>query len=409
MNNEKSRSREGLKIGPGQVHFAAGSQRPAARMHRLAASLIGLFALFLCGFAPPTLIDRDEAPGLRLTVGQLRQIRLVRSAPPEATALAILVFDVDSRRVLVSDGADLPVAPASLAKLMTALLVLEQNRLTEDVTVQTEDLVGGATMALFQGVSLRVEQLLWGLLVPSGNDAAMALARHHSGDMQAFVERMNQRADELNLGGTHFANPNGFDAPGQVTNAQDLLSLILTLWEYPLFRQIVGTESVTVAGRELHTTNSLLGSYPGANGVKTGTTFWSGQSLAAGVERDGHQIFAIVLGSTDRYFDVRLVLDSVQRNFKRAAFQLPDRPTALDRVFDSEGIRWHLRTDGAVAGDQAEASRDILLNGWELRNLRSFRRLHPPPLEMWNKGMQAGELEWRLGDDVVATQRLVIR
>lgn len=382
------------------------------RIALFAIPLWGLLALFICGFGPPTLMDRDVAPRHRLTVGQLSQIQRARTPPPGASALSVLVYDLDSGQALMTKAIDLSISPASLAKLMTALLVLEQNRLSEQVVIQRQDLVGGATMELSAGEALSVEELLWGMLVASGNDAAMALARHHAGQVGRFVRRMNLRAGELNLQGTQFANPNGFDVDGQVSNAQDLLTLVRLLWQYPLFRQIVGTRSATVASHELQTTNRLLGSQPGVNGVKTGTTVRSGQSLIAGVEQDGHQLFAVILGSADRYHDMQLVLGSVQDNYAWVPLRPPQRPSVLDRLFDSSGKRWFLRPEGGAESPSptgAAAPVDVMLAQWERQELRVFRRMRPPPSEIWSAGMVAGVLEWRRGDTVIATQRLVMR
>lgn len=371
-----------------------------------------LFALFLCGFGPPTIVDRDAAPRQQYTVGQLRQIQMAQIPPPDVSAVSVLVYDVESGRDLMEKAAHLPVSPASLAKLMTALLILEKDQLSERVTIRQADLIGEATMGLSAGEELRVEELLWGLLIPSGNDAAMALARHHAGQVEAFVEQMNLRAGDLGMHDTLFQNPNGFDADGQVSSARDLLTLVKLLWEYPLFREIVGTSSTTVANRELQSTNRLLGSYPGANGVKTGTTIQSGQSLIAGVDENGHQLFALVLGSVDRYHDMRLILQAVQRNYSWVPLRMPERPTALDRLFDAEGERWYLRADGINVNPAAIETGPFfgaLLAGWERSDLQVFRRLDPPPSGMWTTGMPAGVLEWRLGDALVATQRLFFR
>ncbi len=374
--------------------------------------LLGLLALLLCGFGPPTLVDRDVAPRQRLTIGQLSQIRRVQTPPPETTALSVLVYDLNSERILMSRAINLSISPASLAKLMTTLLVLEQDRLSEQVAIQQEDLVGGAAMGLSHGEVLLVEELLWGLLIASGNDAAMALARHHSGHVEAFVQRMNTRAEELNLHGTHFFNPNGFDAKGQVSNAGDLLELVRLLWQYPLFRQIVGTSEMTVASHDLQSTNQLLGSFPGANGVKTGTTLQSGQSLILGVEQNGLQLFAVILGSANRYSDARTVLTAVQHSYSAVPLRLPQRPSALDRLFDSSGRRWVLRPEGdAQSPDQpgVAASNQVMLAQWERQDLRVFRRVSAPANQIWSAGMEAGVLEWRQGEDVIALQRLVVR
>lgn len=409
MINEQA----GNRLTPGFI-FNALNRRGivAGRVSSCLWPVWGLIALFLCGFGPPTIVDRDVAPRQRFTVGQLRQIQEARTPPRDISAVSVLVYDLDSGRELMTKAAHLPVSPASLAKLMTALLVLEQNRLEEQVTIQRQDLVGEAEMGLREGEELRVDELLWGLLIPSGNDAAMALARHHSGGVKEFVGHMNLRAGDLGMHRTQFHNPNGFDADGQVSSAQDLLVIVRRLWEYPLFRQIVGTPSATVGSHELQTTNRLLGAYPGVNGVKTGTTFQSGQSLIAGLEQNGHQLFAVVLGSVDRYHDMRLVLQAVQGNYSWVSLRLPERPTALDRLFDAEGNRWFLRTDGLIVDSNTSAAGPLfeaLLAAWERQELKVFRRVQIPSAGKWDSGMQAGVLEWRLGDTVVATQRLLVQ
>jgi len=146
--------------------------------------------------------------------------------------------------------------------------------------------------------------------------------------------------------------------------------------------------------------------------VKTGTTIQSGQSLIAGVDENGHQLFALVLGSVDRYHDMRLILQAVQRSYSWVPLRMPERPTALDRLFDAEGERWYLRADGINVNPAAIETGpffEALLAGWERSDLQVFRRLDPPPSGMWTTGMPAGVLEWRLGDALVATQRLFFR
>ncbi len=409
-----------MTVGTAGIRYSLGSDArflPAAENKMAcralrAVALFSLISLFLCGFGPPTIVDRDVGPTQRFTVGQLRQIQVATVPPAGVSAASVIVYDVDSGRELMEKAGRLPVSPASLAKLMTALLVIEQDRLSERVTVQREDLVGGAVMGLRAGEELRVEELLRGLLIPSGNDAAMALARHHSGYVDEFVHNMNRRAGELGMHGTQFRNPNGFDAEGQRSSAQDLLKLVTLLWEYTLFREIVGTAETTIGNHQLRTTNRLLGSYPGVNGVKTGTTLESGQSLIIGMEQNGHQLFAVILGSVDRYHDMRAVLQAVQGNYSWVPLRLPQRPTALDRVFDEDGNRWFLYADGInvdPAALEAGAFFDALLAGWERQELQVFRRLEPPPSGLWTTGMPAGILEWRLGEAVIATQRLFVQ
>jgi D-alanyl-D-alanine carboxypeptidase len=363
--------------------------------------VVALAALFTCGFGPPTLIDRDVAPTHRLTVGQLRQMESARTLPAEVTSQAVLIYDVDADQIVMDHNTDQPLPPASLTKLMTALLILEQGDLQAQVTIEPGDLIGGATMRLQTGERWSVEQLLWGLLVPSGNDAAQALARHHSGQVYIFVHHMNLRAQELGLTSTYFENPHGLDDVGHVSSARDLLTLTRLLWPYPLFREIVGTSSITVGGRVLQSTNQLLGMFRGANGVKTGTTPNAGECLIASIDQDGHQLLIIILGSQDRYADVRALNSIYMHNYGWRTAAIGPRPTALDRLYDDNGDRWFVAAQGE--------SPAFFLPRWELGRLRPFRNLYPLPLSPWSSGMIVGRLEWRLGDRTVGTQQLVLR
>ncbi len=355
--------------------------------------------LFLYGFGPPTLIDRDVDPAQRLTVGQLRQMVLARTPPPDVSARSVLVYDLDADRELILREPDRPVPPASLTKLMTALLVLERGDLGASVTVRPEDLVGGATMGLQAGEVRTVEELLRGMLMASANDAAMALARHHSGQTHVFVQRVTLRAHQMGLTSTYFANPTGFDAPGHTSSARDLLTLTKALWEYPLFREIVGTPTATVAGRSLRNTNQLLGRFPGAVGVKTGTTDAAGESLVAAVERDGRLLFLVVLGSQDRYADVQTLYRQAT-TFYGWARPAPQPPTRLDQVEDGQGNRWWL----APMEDPPE----LFLAVWERLWLRGARRLDLPT-GPWSPGLEVGRLVWYVGGTVVGGQRLKLQ
>ncbi len=363
--------------------------------------LIGMATVFTCGFGPPTLIDRDVAPSYRWSVGQLRQMQDVRSLPEGISSRAVFVYDVDADQVLLDSNADQPLPPASLTKLMTALLILEESNLQDQVTMIGADLIGGANMGAQAGETYTVEELLWGLLVPSANEAAMALARHHSGQVHVFVQRMNLRAQELGLAHTNFNNPEGFDEEGHVSSAKDLITVTRVLWQNPLFREIVGSAAVTVGGRALRTTNELLGVDPQVNGVKTGTTDEAGQCLILSVDRDGHQLYIVVMGSQDRFADARALKSAVATNYGWRSATIGARPTALDRLFDDAGNRWFLAAEGA--------SPALLLPAWEFARLRPFRVLYPLPALPWTSGSEVGVLEWRLGDTIVGTQRLVLR
>ncbi|MEZ4867778.1 MAG: D-alanyl-D-alanine carboxypeptidase family protein [Caldilineaceae bacterium] len=405
------------------AHALALKLAPAAPGGFAASALVrwlgwlGWLALlpFVTAFGPPRLVDQIYTPTQRVQVGEVEE--WLAQQTPELSASAYLLYDVDADRLLVTHNIEEALPPASLTKLMTALLVLEANDLQAEVTIEVNDLVGDSSMGLRVGEKVTVEALLWGLLLPSGNDAAAALARHTAGSVAEFVAQMNQRATVLGLRQTHFRNPHGLDAGGHTSSAADLLTLTLADWRFPLFRQIVSQATATVAGHTLRNTNELLGQYPGANGVKTGTTDAAGQCLVASIQPNDHQVIAIVLGSTDRYQDVRALYAYYQ-----AAYGWIDKTsadfTALNRLHvappddESGGVAvgadgadeeqtWYLRATGAAPA--------LLVPKRDRQRLRFFRRLHlPPPSQPWVANLEVGELEWRLGDLLLGVQPLVL-
>lgn len=356
----------------------------------------------LTGFSPPKLVDREGVASQKLTVGELRAWAET-AQEPEIHAKAWLLYDVDADRVLYSSDAESALPPASLTKLMTALLVLEHGQLESQVTVSADDVADvadGTTMGLVAGETITAQDLLWGLLVASGNDAALALARHVAGDVDSFVAQMNGRAAELGLHETHYVNPHGFDAPEHVTSAADLLTLTKELMAYPLFREIVGTKAIEVAGHELVNTNELLGVMPDADGVKTGTTTEAGECLVASFTFGGHQVIVIVLGSDDRYGDVRSLLDLYRANYTWVRADAADL-AVMNRLYGDEGEVWHL----AVQGEAPEE----LMPRWGETGLNGVRVIETEDTRAYEKGAEVGKLEWRVGDRVVGTQTLTVR
>lgn len=357
-----------------------------------------LLSLFTLGFGSPTLVDRENTPSFRMSLGQLREESDAKRPPP-LTSRAFLLYDQGAGRVLLEQNSQLPLPPASLTKLMTARLVLDLPDLSQMATVQPADLIGQASMGLQVGETISLYDLLWGLLIPSGNDAAMTLARTLAGSVDQFVARMNQRGADLGLAQSLWANPHGLDAPDHHSSAQDLLTLTLLNWSSPLFRQIVGTAATTVAGHSLRNTNEFLGVLTGANGVKTGTTDAAGQCLVAGVERNGRQIFTVVLGSGDRYADTRLLLEHYEQYYGYQPGKL--RLTALDRVQGQDGRYAFVRPQGPPPS--------VFLGHWEINRLALYRHIQlPGDSQLWQPGSLAGRLEWRLGDEVIGSQPLVL-
>lgn len=358
-----------------------------------------LIAIALMGFGPPKLVDREAAATIRLTTGELNQ--WYRAAqPPDITADALLVYDVDAGRTLYSRNADSELPQASLTKLMTALIVLEAERFQEQVSIEAGDLVGGATMGLSEGETVTVDELLWGLLVASGNDAAMALARHHGGDVDRFVAAMNDRARELGLDETTYANPHGFDDEGHVSSASDVLALALRLMQYPLFMDMVGTSQIIAADRELANTNEMLGLYPGADGIKTGTSPLAGQCLVLSINDDGRRIILVVLGSDDRYGDVRALHSLYLSNYEWVEGTIEEL-SVLNRLYGEDGELIPLRESGDPV--------TILRHRWGDPKLAGFRNIAKEEASGLETAEPVGVVEWRSGDELIGENELMVR
>lgn len=244
--------------------------------------------------------------------------RSVRTAgAPDLDMAAGILVTADGRE-LWSRAADASRAMASTTKIMTAVVVLESvNDLDERVRVTADaDAVGESEAGLLPGESYTVRSLLEAMLVHSGNDAAAALAAYVAGSSAAFVERMNEKARELDLRETQYTNPHGLDEPGHRTSARDLATLARYALQIPEFRRIVGMPSMSLRGgraeRRFENSNKLVGSYRGATGVKTGWTNKAGYCLVASAERDGISLVCVVLGArseTKRFVEARKLLD----------------------------------------------------------------------------------------------------
>jgi len=215
---------------------------------------------------------------------------------PIISAQAALAIDMDSQVSLYEKRADSPYLPASTTKIITALVAMEYYPLNLVIKVP-EFSVEGQKMGLLTGEEMEVEDLLYGLLVYSANDAAEVLALNFPGGRELFIVAMNLKAKELELAHSKFSNPAGLDdGDGHVTTAKDLIRVSEIAMKNPLFAKIVGTKEKTVSSvngkivHKLKNINELLGSVDGVMGVKTGWTENARENLVTYIERDGHKV-----------------------------------------------------------------------------------------------------------------------
>ena len=226
-------------------------------------------------------------------------------AVPETSASSAILIDGDSGRVLYEQNAKEKRLIASITKIMTALVAIESTSdLGELVTIKREHtLAEGSSMYLKEGEELPLRTLLYGLLLASGNDAALAVADHCAGDVETFVDWMNQRAASLGMEHTHFANPNGLNDEEHYSTAADMALLAREAMDDPVFAEIVSTKSVTLGERSFRNHNKLLWQYDAAVGVKTGYTQLAGRTLVSCAVRDGQELIAVTLNDPNDWDD----------------------------------------------------------------------------------------------------------
>lgn len=313
----------------------------------LAAALAGAFALSLAGIP-------------------------AYAAPENVSAVSAIVIEAQTGTVLWEHNSREKRAMASTTKIMTALLTIEAGDLDREFTVDPlAIMVEGTSMGLREGDRVSRRDLLYGILLPSGNDAANAAAVSVSGSMTAFVKLMNSRARELGLNDTHFATPSGLDADGHYTTACDLARLAAYALRDDTFREIVGCASADVEfgnppyKRTLYNSNKMLKRYDGAIGVKTGFTDNARRCLVSAAERDGATLVAVTLNAPDDWNDHTKMLDYGFTQVR--AYPLETSCTekvAVAGTGQSVGVYAHKTTLALTTEQRTKLTRRVLLPGF---------------------------------------------
>ncbi len=227
-----------------------------------------------------------------------------RAGAVDTSATAAILMDVDSGRVLYERNAGARMLIASTTKLLTALVAIRDGNLADTVKVSREAAyTEGSSMYLKEGEELTLETLLYGLLLCSGNDAAVAVAEHVGGSVEGFVERMNDTALALGMEHSSFANPNGLDHEDHYSTARDMALLARAAVENETLLRIASTRTVSIGGRTMTNHNKLLGYLDGCVGLKTGYTRAAGRTLVSCAERNGQRLVAVTLQDGNDWAD----------------------------------------------------------------------------------------------------------
>lgn len=241
--------------------------------------------------------------------------------PSDITASGVVVLDIDSGVYLYKRNENIELSPASTTKLLTALVALDTYNLDDVVTIKQMN-IDGQSMGLIPGEKITVENLLYGALIYSGNDAAWALSEYYPGGMPKFVEAMNAKAGDLHLTHSRFTNPAGYDDPNHKMTPLDLAILGESALNNKTIAKMVAIPEITISDvthayfHQLKNVNELLGKIPGVGGIKTGWTEGAGENLITLVERNGHRVITVVLHSQDRFGDTSRLIDWIFGNYQ---------------------------------------------------------------------------------------------
>jgi serine-type D-Ala-D-Ala carboxypeptidase (penicillin-binding protein 5/6) len=325
--------------------------------------VIAILVCFCSGFGPPVLTNSDLAHNTLAP----EQLRVMQPAPlPETSAQAAILVDLVTGRILYANNEHVRRAPASITKLVSAVVALEHGTLTSDMVVWPADLAATTRSGLANGEHLTMQQLLTLMLVASDNAAASAVARTLSGgdNYTAFVGWMNELVARWGLKDTHFANPHGLDEPDHYSTAYDLAIIARNAMMVPFVAQVVAYPTAIVGIHQVNSTNELLNAYPGLVGVKTGTTDEAGECFAGMAVRPRGRVLVVVLASLDRFQDARFLLDYYYANY--AGLDVTLSGSDFDRYLDNKQ-NWH--------GLGVREPYTTLLRSWQLPNVSLYRRI----------------------------------
>ncbi|RAP76434.1 D-alanyl-D-alanine carboxypeptidase family protein [Paenibacillus montanisoli] len=285
---------------------------------RFTRNLCRLFA----GFAAALLLLPLVVPAASASALQAPAAAEDEKETVATHAKAAALIDVESGRILYSHAGDKPMLIASLTKIMTAIVAIEHGNLS-DMVKTSKRAAGkeGSSIYLRLGEEMSLHNMLYGLMLRSGNDAATAIAEHVGGSEEGFVHMMNEKAQMLGLSNSQFMNPSGLDAEGHYSSANDLARLTAYALKNPVFKEIVKTKEKKAPNPieewdyQWRNKNKMLAMYEGADGVKTGYTKKSLRTLVTSATRNGQQLVAVTLNDGDDWNDHRKLLDYGFRNY----------------------------------------------------------------------------------------------
>lgn len=323
----------------------------------------------------------------------------------DTSARAAVIMDVNSRRVLYSKNIDEKLPMASTTKIMTTLVAIESGRLEEQATVsKNASYTEGSSIYLREGEKHKVHDLLYAIMLRSGNDAAVAVAEHIGGSIEGFADMMNLKAREIGAENTHFANPHGLDAEGHYTTARDLALITAYALKNPIFAEIVSSKKKTIEGppneswdRVMINKNKMLWQFDGGDGVKTGFTKKAGRCLVSSATRNGMQLVCVVLNCGPMWEDSSMLLEYGFKNYSNE--KLVDRNSIFQVIEVKDGKE-------KFVGVKPKEDFYMALSSGEKEKVRLSARSSDPVIAPISKGGDAGTLEVYFDNKLIGTTGL---
>ena len=288
---------------------------------RITSILVILIILINSTIAFADIEDTEENVNINTIKQEVIQTTSNITDNPKLNSRIALVYDRASGRILFDKNGDKTTPMASTTKIMTAIVVVENSNLSDIVTIDSKSAgTGGSRLGLKKNDKITVNDLLYGLMLRSGNDAAVALAIHVGGSVEGFAELMNKKARKLNLTSTHFMVPHGLDMDGHYTTAYELAKMADYALKNKKLKEIVSTKTCTINinnnPKVISNTNELLGSVSGVYGVKTGFTNGAGRCLVTACKRDSLDIITVIIGADTKKIRTSDSMKLIEYSFK---------------------------------------------------------------------------------------------
>jgi len=323
----------------------------------------------------------------------------------ETSARAAVVMDVNSNRILYSKNMDEKMAMASTTKIMTTLVAIESGRLDEKVTISKRaSYMEGSSIYLREGEVHTVNDLLYAIMLRSGNDAATAVAEHIGGSAEGFAEMMNKKAREIGANNTRFANPHGLDAEGHYTTARDLALITSYALKNPLFSTIVSSKKKVMEGppsenwdRIMINKNKMLWQFDGGDGVKTGFTKKAGRCLVSSATREGMRLVCVVLNCGPMWDESSALLEYAFKNYVKK------RIVDKDSIFKVVEVR---NGKERFVGVKPAEDFDLVLRTDRVENIKLEAKDLKAAQAPLKKGGHAGRLEIYIDNNLLKTINL---